>query len=139
MNTQNEFKRIMATQSEMALATSSEHMPNVRIVNFYYEDATKIVYFTTFGENDKVKEFEANPNVAFTTIPHGNTEHVKAKGIVKRSNRTIAEVAEGFTRKIPDYQDTLSQVGEFLVLYEVTFDTAVVTMDFENIDVITLG
>ena len=37
MNTKTEFLRIMAEQKEMALATSVNNIPNVRIVNFYFD------------------------------------------------------------------------------------------------------
>jgi len=120
------------------LATSVNNLPNVRIVNFYFEDLTNTLFFATFGSNDKVKEFEINSNVAFTTIPHHGNEHVKARGTVQKSNRTIFEVAEGFINKIPDYKNTIEQAGESLVLFEIKFSTAIVTLDFENITDITL-
>lgn len=139
MITKNDFIRIMATQNEIALATSPDNCPNVRIVNFYFDSNTNILFFTTFGDNNKVKEFENNPNIAFTTIPHHGNEHVKAKGIVKKSSRTIFDVADEFIRKIPEYKYTVEQVGQYLVLFEIEFHTAVVTLDFENIDTIILN
>ena len=138
MNTQNEFKRIMATQTEVALATSVNNIPNVRIINFYYDEATNTLFFATFGDNDKVKEFESNNNVAFTTIPIQGNEHVKAKGQVKKSSLTIYDIADCFTKKIPDYKETIEQAGQYLILFEIKFDTATVTLDFENIDTIFL-
>ena len=70
MDIKAEFLRIMAEQTEIALATSVNNVPNVRIVNFYFEPAENILYFSSFKGNDKVKEINANPNVGFTTIPH---------------------------------------------------------------------
>ncbi|MGL4737209.1 MAG: pyridoxamine 5'-phosphate oxidase family protein [Cellulosilyticaceae bacterium] len=139
MITKNEFARLMNTQCEMALSTSVNNQPNVRIVNFYFDNTTDTLYFTTFGDNDKVKEFETNPRVAFTTIPHGGTEHIKASGLVKQSTLTLSDVADGFIRKIPGYKDTLEQAYEYLILFEIAFDQATVTLDFENTDVILLG
>ena len=83
MDIKVEFLRIMAEQTEIALATSVNNGPNVRIVNFYFEPAENILYFSSFKGNDKVKEINENPIVAFTTIPHGGNEHVKDKGIVQ--------------------------------------------------------
>ena len=80
MDIKAEFLRIMAEQTEIALATSVNNVPNVRIVNFYFEPAENILYFSSFKGNDKVKEINVNPNVAFTTIPHVGNEHVTAKG-----------------------------------------------------------
>lgn len=138
MITKNEFTRIMGIQSEIALATSVNNQPNVRIVNFYFEEQTNTLFFTTFGDNDKVKEFLSNSQVAFTTIPQQGNEHVKAKGVVQKSKRTIAEMADHFIRKIPDYKDTIEQAGEYLILFELKFATATVTLDFENSSTLNL-
>ncbi len=134
MNTRNEFIRIMANQTEIALATSINDVSNVRIVNFFYDDSTQTLFFATFGDNDKVKEFEQNSKVAFTTVPHNGNEHVKAKGNIQKSSLNIYDIKERFISKIPDYKDTIEQAGQFLVLFEMKFDTATVTLDFENID-----
>ena len=64
MDIKAEFLRIMAEQTEIALATSVNNVPNVRIVNFYFEPTENILYFSSFKGNDKVKEINANPNVA---------------------------------------------------------------------------
>lgn len=134
----NEFTRIMETQNEIALATSNNNEPNVRIVNYYYDFTTNTLFFTTFGDNDKVKEFEANPNIAFTTIPPNGNEHIKAQGVVQKSDYRIFDIADKFISKIDGYKETIDQVGEYLVLYEIKFKTAKVILDFENIHMITL-
>lgn len=134
----NHFLRIMEQQTEIALATSVDNEPNVRIVNFYFEPNNSILYFSTYKGNDKVKEMKANSHVAFTTIPHSGNEHVKAKGIVQKSKQTIFDLAELFVQKIPDYKDTIEHVGKSLVLYEIKFDTATVTLDLNNIKTIKL-
>ena len=123
----------MAEQTEIALATSVDNIPNVRIVNFYFEPAENILYFSSFKGNDKIKEINSNPYVAFTTIPHSGNEHVKAKGMVKKSSKTIFDVAEQFIAKIPGYKDTIEYAGESLILFEVRFDTAIVTKDLNTI------
>ena len=123
----------MAEQTEIALATSVDNIPNVRIVNFYFDPAENILYFSSFEGNDKIKEMNSNPYVAFTTIPHSVNEHVKAKGMVKKSSKTIFDVAEQFIAKIPGYKDTIEYAGESLILFEVRFDTAIVTKDLNTI------
>jgi uncharacterized pyridoxamine 5'-phosphate oxidase family protein len=138
MNTKNEFERIMESQREMALATSVNGECNVRIVNFFYDETSQTVFFATFEDNDKVREFEQNSNVAFTTIPHKDNEHVKAKGRINRSSSSIFDIKDSFISKIPSYKDTIEQVGEFLVVLEIKFNTAIVTLDLENIDTFSL-
>ena len=133
MNIKTEFLKIMAEQTEIALATSVDNIPNVRIVNFYFEPAENILYFSSFEGNDKIKEINSNPYVAFTTIPHSGNEHVKAKGMVKKSSKTIFDVAEQFIAKIPGYKDTIEYAGESLILFEVRFDIAIVTKDLNTI------
>ena len=133
MNVKTEFLKIMAEQTEIALATSVDNIPNVRIVNFYFEPAENILYFSSFKGNDKIKEINSNPYVAFTTIPHSGNEHVKAKGMAKKSSKTIFDVAERFIAKIPAYKDTIEYAGESLILFEVRFDTAIVTKDLKTI------
>ena len=138
MNTKAEFLKIMSEQTEIALATSVNNVPNVRIVNCYFDPEENALYFSSFKENDKVKEIEANPHVAFTTIPHSGNEHVKAKGIVQKSSKTIFDVAEQFIAKVPNYKNTIEHAGESLVLFEIKFDTAVVTKDLSSIETLKL-
>ena len=138
MNTKTEFLRIMAEQKEIALATSVNNIPNVRIVNFYFDPSENILYFSSFKDNDKVKEIEENPSIALTTIPHTGNQHVKAKGLAKRSSKTIFDMAEHFIAKVPDYKKTIDYAGESLILFEVRFDTAIVTKDLATIGTLRL-
>ena len=138
MNVKTEFLKIMAEQTEIALATSVDNIPNVRIVNFYFEPAENILYFSSFEGNDKIKEINSNPYVAFTTIPHSGNEHVKAKGMAKKSSKTIFDVAEQFIAKIPGYKDTIEYGGESLILFEVKFETVIVTKDLNTIKTLEL-
>ena len=138
MNVKTEFLKIMAEQTEIALATSVDNIPNVRIVNFYFEPAENILYFSSFEGNDKIKEINSNPYVAFTTIPHSGNEHVKAKGMAKKSSKTIFDVAEQFIAKIPGYKDTIEYGGESLILFEVRFETVIVTKDLNTIKTLEL-
>ena len=133
MNIKTEFLKIMAEQTEIALATSVNNVPNVRIVNYYFDSDENILYFSSFKGNDKIKEIESNPHVAFTTIPHSENENVKAKGTVKQSSKTIFDVADQFIAKIPDYKNTIEFAGKSLILFELKFDTAIVTKDLHTI------
>ncbi|MBU5307012.1 pyridoxamine 5'-phosphate oxidase family protein [Clostridioides mangenotii] len=138
MDTLKEFKRILEGQTEIALATSVDEVPNVRIVNYYFNPDNNILYFATFKGNDKTKEIKANQNVAFTTIPHKENEHVKAKGIASKSKQTIFDLTDCFVKKIPGYQDTIDYAGKSLIVYEIAFDTAIVTLDLSTIKTIKL-
>ena len=139
MNTIKEFKRIMDTQTEIALATVvTDGTPNVRIVNYYFNPTNNVLYFSTFKDNEKVKEIKQNRNVAFTTIPQKGNEHIKARGIALRSEKTVFDLADCFCDKIPGYKNTIDFAGDSLILYEIHFKTATVTLDLSNIQTITL-
>ena len=139
MNTIKEFQRIMDTQADLALSTiGTDGNPNVRIVNYYFNPKNNVLYFATFKDNEKVNEMEQNRNVAFTTIPTNGNEHIKARGIAVRSKKTVFDLADCFCNKIPDYKNTIEFAGNSLILYEIHFETATVTLDLSNIQTITL-
>lgn len=134
MNLIKEFDRIMTEQEIIALATSTDNKPNVRVVNFYYDPKQQgIIFFSTFKDNKKVSEFAENSKVAFTTVPKEGNEHVRVfGGEVRRSSLTVYDLKEAFAEKIPDYAGTVEQAGEMLDLYEIHFDRADVVIDMEN-------
>ena len=139
MNMSNEFLRLMAAHQDLALATSVDNTPHVRIVNFVYAEEKKLVYFATFPDNAKVSEIDANPTVSFTTIPHdGGTAHVRAVGTAAKSNHSIHDFADTFAAKIPGYDETIAAVGDALIVYEITFPTATVTVDMEHSGTVTI-
>ncbi len=134
------FKKMMAEQKTLSLATSVDNIPNVRIVNFIYNTEKKgMVYFSTFKGNQKEKEFSINNQVAFTTIPSTGNEHVRVgNAIVQKSDLSIYDLQDVFTRKIADYKETIQQVGKNLVVYEIHFSEVSVTIDMANSGIITL-
>ena len=139
MDTLKEFQRIMTTQTDLALSTvGTDGNPNVRIVNYYFNPKNNVIYFATFKDNKKVQEIDQNRNVAFTTIPTNGNEHIKARGIALRSKQTVFDLADCFCDKIPDYKNTIDFAGDSLILYEIHFKTATVTLDLSNIQTITL-
>ncbi|WMI79970.1 pyridoxamine 5'-phosphate oxidase family protein [Anaerotignum sp. MB30-C6] len=139
MDYRKEFERMMESQTEMALATAVDGMPNVRIINFYYDSDKKTLYFTSFADNQKVREVEKNPNIAFTTITTNGEEHVRVKnGIVRKSSLSVEEVKEKFLKKMPEYIMSIPDVLPSLILFEITFDHADVVIDFEHMDRIAL-
>ena len=139
MDMREGFERIRREQREIALATTTDGLPHVRIVNFYYAREERRVYFATFKDNEKVVELAANPNIAFTTVPHNDTnEHVRASGRAVKSAHTVYDLAALFAAKIPRYQETIDAVGDDLILYEIAVDMAVVTVDMEHIERIRL-
>ena len=128
MNIRDTFERMMREHCEIALATTTDGLPHVRIVNFYYAPGEYRIYFATFKDNEKVIELAANPNIAFTTVPHNDTnEHVRAHGCAVKSALSIYDIADTFTAKCPHYQEIIDNAGDDLILYEITLTEAIVS------------
>lgn len=129
-----EFNRIMETTDNLALATSVNNVPNVRVVNFYYDTENQgIVYFASFRGHTKTLEFLQNNNVAFTTIPTENSEQIRVtNGRVQKSDLTIYDLKEAFIKKLPNYEIVIAQAGDMLDVYEVHFKEASVTLDIDK-------
>lgn len=139
MNLREEFERMMREQCEIALATMTDGLPHVRIVNFYYTSEERRVYFATLKDNEKVVELAANPNIAFSTVPYNNTmEHIRAQGHAVKSARTIHELADVFAEKCPRVREFINAVGDDLILYEITLTEAVVNLDLGKRETIVL-
>jgi len=138
MDVKKSFEKTMAEATTLALATSVDNIPNVRILNFVYSTNDKTLYFQSKKGDQKEKEFEENPNVAFTTIPANGLAYVRVNNtIVKKSEKTISDVKDLFVEKMPFYKEFIEQNGNTMDLYEIHFSTAMVFSDpdrFEQIE-----
>lgn len=136
----HEFNRIMRDTTNIALATSVEDVPNVRLVNFYYNPENKgIVYFASFKGSAKLLEFSANNKVAFTTVPAGSGEHIRGlNAIVQKSSLTIYDLKDEFIKKLPDYEMTIAKAGHMLEVHEIHFKEANVILGIGQAGKITL-
>ena len=120
MDLKKEFEKIMAESTTIALATSVDDIPNVRILNFIYSTDEKTLYFQSEKGSQKEKEFIKNNNVAFTTIPSNDVVYVRVnEAIVKKSEKTIFDVQDAFAEKMPFYKDFIRQNGNTMDLYEI--------------------
>jgi uncharacterized pyridoxamine 5'-phosphate oxidase family protein len=140
MDLLHEFNRIMRDTTNLALATSVEDVPNVRLVNFYYNPENKgVVYFASFKGSAKLLEFSANNKVAFTTVPTGSGEHIRGiNARVQKSSLTIYDLKDEFIKKLPDYEMTIAKAGHMLEVYEIHFKEANVILGIGQADKITL-
>jgi uncharacterized pyridoxamine 5'-phosphate oxidase family protein len=127
MDVKKDFEKIMEKSATIALATSVDNIPNVRILNFVYLKDEKILYFVSTKGDPKEKEFSQNHNVAFTTIPSRGLAHIRThNATVKKSKKTIFDVQDIFTAKMPWYKENIDKNGKTMNLYEVRFATATV-------------
>jgi uncharacterized pyridoxamine 5'-phosphate oxidase family protein len=123
----------------IALATSVDDMPNVRIVNFCVKkEEPSILYFTSHRKNQKVTEFGENNNVAFTSIPHDGILHVRSiKAVVQKSRYSLDEIKGLFIANIPGYDQTIEKIGKSLDVFEIHVKEAAVTTGLKPPNVVT--
>lgn len=135
MNLFEEFKNVMSSIDNCALATSVDSIPNVRIVTFGYdEDAKNILYFTSFPGCNKDVEIEKNPEVTIVTLPRGfdDMHQVRIFGKAKKSSKKLSEISNWILKKQPDFQETINMAGDVLTVYEVEFSEAYLTLGMEK-------
>ena len=70
--------------------------------------------------------------MAFTTIPIEGVKHVKAKGIIRKSQKSVQDLKNKFIEKIPEIKKHFDEGENFMVLYEVSFTKATVTIGVKN-------
>ena len=111
MEAKKEFLRMINECEEIALATSIHDFPNVRIVNYYYDEKNNVMYFATYTGREKISEFWKNNNVSFTTIPmnRGKREHIRARGHVRESIKSILDLREEFSNKMADFAEIIDK------------------------------
>ena len=131
MEAKKEFLRMINECEEIALATSIHDFPNVRIVNYYYDEKNNIMYFATYTGREKISEFWKNNNVSFTTIPmnRGKREHIRARGHVRESEKSILDLREEFSNKMADFAEIIDKYSNDLKVYEIKFSEVTVTLD----------
>ena len=134
MDIKQTYIQVLAKANRIALATAAGGVPNVRIVNFCFEaDRPDVLYFASDRSNQKVREFQAKEQVAFTTIPQEGIEHARSNhATVVKSKRSIADMAGRFTASIPGYDETIAAIGDELDVFEIHAADAFVIVDFEN-------
>lgn len=140
MNFLQEFEKIMEGTMNIAIATSENNIPNVRIVTYYYDNRNKgVVYFPTFRQSAKTKEFSQNNKVAFTTVQTipGTPFARVTNAIVQKSNLAVDDLKDGFIKKFPGFAAMVEQAGPMLDIYEIHFNEAAVTANFKT-DTVTL-
>ena len=134
------MKQILNEQKEIALATSVNNKSSVRILVFCCDtDKEGVLYFTTFPDSEKVKEFEANDTVSFTTIPYDDSKHVRVyEGKVIKSDYSVYDLAPQFCEKKAEYAGMIEEAGDVLVVYEVHFSEVVVAASYTESALVSL-
>ncbi len=140
MEAKKEFLRMINECVEIALATSIHDFPNVRIVNYYYDEKNNVMYFATYTGREKISEFWKNNNISFTTIPmnKGKREHIRARGHVRESEKSILDLREEFSNKMADFAEIIDKYSNDLKVYEIKFSEVTVTLDSRYYEKVSL-
>ena len=140
MEAKKEFLRMINECVEIALATSIHDFPNVRIVNYYYDEKNNVMYFATYTGREKISEFWKNNNVSFTTIPmnRGKREHIRARGHVRESKKSILDLRTEFSNKMADFAEIIDKYSNDLKVYEIKFSEVTVTLDSRYYEKVSL-
>ncbi|QQS87883.1 pyridoxamine 5'-phosphate oxidase family protein [Fusobacterium canifelinum] len=140
MEAKKEFLRMINECVEIALATSIHDFPNVRIVNYYYDEKNNVMYFATYTGREKISEFWKNNNISFTTIPmnRGKREHIRARGHVRESKKSILDLREEFSNKMADFAEIIDKYSKDLKVYEIRFSEVTVTLDSRYYEKVSL-
>ena len=140
MEAKKEFLRMINECDEIALATSIHDFPNVRIVNYYYDEKNNVMYFATYTGREKISEFWKNNNVSFTTIPmnRGKREHIRARGHVRESEKSILDLRTEFSNKMADFAEIIDKYSKDLKVYEIKFSEVTVTLDSRYYEKVSL-
>lgn len=127
MEPKEQLAEVMKNTSLIALATSVEDIPNVRIMDIFFDEKRNVVVFPTSSLSRKIKEFEANDTVAFTTIPQGPGPVVRVtNATVAKSDWSIDEIKATLIAHRPGFEMLLKGFGENVAVYEVAFSTAII-------------
>ena len=135
MSSVSSYMEILEKTNEIALATAVNNIPNVRIVNFCFNaERPDILYFASDITNNKIREFEQNNVIAFTTVPaDGGMPHVRSvRATVEKSSCIMDEMAPLFISAIPGYDEAIAAIGDALTVFEIHVKDAVVITGFEE-------
>ena len=127
MEAKEQLAEVMKNTSLIALASSVEDLPNVRILDIFFDEKRNVVVFPTSALSPKVKEFEANNTVAFTTIPQGPGPVVRVQNAtISKSDWLIDGIKDTLIAHRPGFEMMLRGFGENVVVYEVSFTKALI-------------
>lgn len=114
---------VLKSSNLIALASIDGDAPAVRIIDATFDDATGTYLFAAHARSAKNAQFEANANVAFTTIPKGPGAVVRTSSArIAKSSKTVADIKDALIAKRPTAENMLQAFGENAVVYEVSFD-----------------
>lgn len=126
--------QVLGGANKVAYATSLDNVPNLRIVNFVWDETTpNVLYFASVRDSRGVQEFLASDRIAFSTVPETGNAHVASNQATgQASQRTLAQMQPQFLAQVPDFAHVLELIGPKLALYEIRITSAEVDQGLSN-------
>lgn len=126
--------QVLGGANKVAYATSLDNVPNLRIVNFVWDETTpNVLYFASVRDSRGVQEFLASDRIAFSTVPETGNAHVASnRATGQASQRTLAQMQPQFLAQVPDFAHVLELIGPKLALYEIRITSAEVDQGLGN-------
>jgi len=126
--------QVLGGANKVAYATSLDNVPNLRIVNFVWDETTpNVLYFASVRDSRGVQEFLASDRIAFSTVPETGNAHVASNQATgQASQRTLAQMQPQFLAQVPDFAHVLELIGPKLALYEIHITSAEVDQGLGN-------
>ncbi|ATO43907.1 hypothetical protein MK904_04640 [Loigolactobacillus coryniformis] len=126
--------QVLGGANKVAYATSLDNVPNLRIVNFVWDETTpNVLYFASVRDSRGVQEFLASDRIAFSTVPETGNAHVASNQATgQASQRTLAQMQPQFLAQVPDFAHVLELIGPKLALYEIRITSAEVDQGLGN-------
>ena len=129
------FYDILDQITEIAVATSVDNIPSVRIMSFCYaQNRNGVLYIQSKSTSKKVADFAANSKVAFATQPIGKSiTHIKSvKADVIKSKHSFDDLKDLFIEKAPEYREVYLANVSALEVFEIHCKEALVVVDYGN-------
>lgn len=121
-----QFQETLASAPFIALASSVNNIPNVRLVDTYYDKEKNLLLFPTSRKTAKVTEFAENPRVAFTTAPNKEGAIIRVQNAeVKETTITLDDIKDTLIAKRAPFEHLLGMLTQEPVVYQICFDEAV--------------
>ncbi|MDR3205567.1 MAG: hypothetical protein LBT41_00475 [Candidatus Methanoplasma sp.] len=104
----------------IALATSVDGQPNVRLLNVHWDsNRPGVILFPSEKDRKEKSDTEYGNKVAFAGIPSGPGPFVKGVGVVRRSEVNFEDIKDGLAFRAPHF---MSDESPGFDLYEIVIE-----------------
>ena len=120
-----EFQATLAAAPFIALASSVDDVPNVRLMDVMYDSDTNTLLFPTSRKTPKAAEFAQNGTVAFTTMPSKTGLIRVQNATVEETDISVDEIKDRLIEKRPHFSHLMKMISQDPVVYRIRFTSGV--------------